>query len=170
MTSNNPAKDRHPRLVRMIETASRNIDEMFHLANMVASVWHYVRADGSEVVLLSPPGLDKDHTVALMRTMLAAEEAVAVLYFDEAWSFVTDDLEEAKRHLAAGLTAADHPRRVEIVHFMAEDETGNLTAMRKIVRHRHRPPELGPLEFSDADMSVGRMVGLLPRPPGSALQ
>jgi hypothetical protein len=170
MTSNHPAKELHPRLYAMIETASRNVEQMFAMARSVASVWHYVTADGNEVVMLSPPFLDKDLTIALMRTMLEVEEAVAVLYFDEAWTFVTSDLQEVADYLAHGLGAADHPRRVEIVHFTAEDDTGNLTAMRKIVRHRHRPPELGPLEFSDADMSVGRMVGLLPRPPGSALQ
>jgi hypothetical protein len=163
MTNNLPPEKLHPRLYRMITTASEHIDRMWKLAGSVASVWHYVRANGDEVVTLSPP-VPKDAGIALMRKVLAQEDAVAVLYFDEAWTFLTSDPQEAQRYVASGMGAAAHPRRVEIVHFQAEDETGQLLAMRKIIRHAGRPPELGPLEIKDESIqSVGRMVGMLPR-------
>jgi hypothetical protein len=162
MTSPPPDKA-HPRLYRMITTASGHIDQMFKLAGSVASMWHYVRANGDEVVMLSPP-LDHDEAIALMREHLAEEDAIAVLYFDEAWTFTTTDPVEAEQWAASGLDASHHPRRTEIVHFLAEDETGQLLASRAIVRHPGRPPELGPLEIEpNMHESTGRMVGLLPR-------
>ena len=158
-----PTAKNHPRLTRMIEKASRNIEQIFSFTGSVAAMWHYVRADGDEVVMLAPLDLDKDEAVLIVRKLLADENAVAVLFMDEAWSFVTSDPQEAAEWLASGRNASTHPRRREVVHFQAEDETGALIAMRDIVRTPGQPPTLGPLVVEESDMAVGRFVGMLPR-------
>jgi hypothetical protein len=152
----------HPRLVRLIALASDHIEKMFPQTGNVAAMWHWVRADGDHVVALAPP-VSKDDGIALMRQVLATEEAVAVLYVDEAWTFCTNDRQEAADFVAAGLTAEQHPRRVEVVVFNAEDDTGNLMGTRKIERPAGKPPRLGPLELEESTWSAGRMVGLLSR-------
>lgn len=163
-------QQQHPRLVKLIEVASSTVERIFNKAGRVAAMFHYVKDNGDHVVTLAPVHLSKDVGFAFMRAVFEAEGAVAVMFIDEAWTFVTDDVEEAAAHLASGRGATDHPRRVEIVHFSAEDETGSLTATRKIERPPGQPPQLGPLEIMDSVWSVGRTVGLLPRPQKATLQ
>jgi hypothetical protein len=152
----------HPRLVQMITMASQHIETMFPLAGRVAAMWHYVKSDGDHVVLLAPP-VEKDLAAALMRQVFEAEEAVAVLYVDEAWTFMTTDPQAAADHLASGKGAEQHPDRIEVVMFNAEDETGNLMGVRRIERPPGEPPRLGPLELETWTHSHGRMVGMIPR-------
>jgi hypothetical protein len=158
-----PTAKIHPRLTRMIERASRNIEQIFAVVGSVAAMWHYVKSDGDEVVMLAPLNLSKDDTVAIVRQVLADEDAVAVLFMDEAWSFVTSDPQEAAAWLASGRNASTHPRRREVVHFQAEDNTGALIAVREIVRTPGQPPTLGPLVVEECDQAAGRLVGMLPR-------
>jgi len=153
----------HPRLVQMITLASQHIDVMFPLAGgHVAAMWHFIKSNGDHVVTLAPP-VDKDTAAALMRAVFEAEEAVAVLYIDEAWTFMSSDMDEVAAHLASGKGAEQHPKRIEVVMFNAEDETGNLMGVRRIERPPGKPAQLGPLELEQWTESHGRMVGMIPR-------
>jgi hypothetical protein len=75
----------------------------------------------------------------------------------------------ARTAFADGLS--DHPDRIEIVAFQAESlDCRTVTGHRRIIREKHRVPRLGPLEIVDTTQSEGRMVAMLPRPKGRALQ
>jgi hypothetical protein len=164
-----PPDTHHPRLLHMIKTASRNIEQIFGVAGSVAAMWHWVTADGDEVVALAPP-VPKDAAIVIMRQVLADDEAVAVLFIDEAWTFTTSDKSEAQAWLASGRDASQHPNRREIVHFLAEDDSGQLIGLRNIYRTPGRPPRLGPLSIEASFAPAGRMASLLPRRRDATLQ
>ena len=159
----------HPRLVRMIETASRNVESIFNMVGFVAAMWHWHTADGDQFVTLSPPGLNKDEAVATVREALIAHEAVAVLFIDEAWTFLAKSEAEAVEWAIAE-RKPDDKRAHEIVHFVAEDDTGELIGVREIIRPPNGKPHLGQLVLEEMQSPVGRFVGMLPRPRRATLQ
>jgi hypothetical protein len=170
MTSSTAAQ-RHPRLLKLIETASGTVEKIFAMSGGVAAMFHYIKENGDHIVTLAPTNLDKDTGVALMRSVFELERAVAVMYIDEAWTFLSTDWNEVRAHIESGVGVAEHPRRIEIVHFSAEDDTGSLLGVRRIERPPGQKPQLGPLEIEESNgMSVGRFVGLLPRPQNARLQ
>jgi hypothetical protein len=94
---------------------------------------------------------------------------VRYVYFAEAWTLHSNKLvddEELDRMMRKGLR--NHPDRVEVVMFTAEDnEAGLISGHRKIIRDNGRP-HLGPLEMlPSGTISEGRMVGVLPKPKGT---
>jgi len=159
----------HPRLVRMIETASRNIETIFNNVGHVAAMWHWHAADGDQFVTLAPPGLSKDECVATIREVLILHEAVAVLFIDEAWTFTVKTEAEALEWVTAE-RKPDDPHAREIVHFVAEDDTGELIGVRDIIRPPNGKPQLGQLVLEEMAAPTGRFVGMLPRPRRATLQ
>jgi hypothetical protein len=98
-----------------------------------------------------------------VRRLFVVKNVVAYVFIDEAWM-----VDKAGRK-AEGLEAwvmqhgtKNHPDRREIVMFLAEDLTGQMSAHRFILRPEHGKPKLSPLKFIPASaQSHGRMVGLL---------
>jgi hypothetical protein len=163
------AQEQHPRLVKLIEAASSSVEQIFAKAGSVASMFHYVKNNGDHIVTLAPVHLEKDEGFELMRTIFAIENAVAVMFIGEAWTFVAD-INEARAHVESGRSAVDHPRRIEIVTFEAEDSTGTLSGRRTIERPAGKRPQLGPLEIETSKFATGRLVGMLPKPSKATLQ
>jgi len=154
----------------MIETASLNIEAIFNHVGRVAAMWHWHCADGEQFVTLVPPGVSKDEAVATIREVLIAHEAVAVLFIDEAWTYLAKSEAEAVEWASAERTKPDDPHAREIVHFVAEDDTGELIGVRDIIRPPNGKPQLGQLVIEEMQSPVGRFVGMLPRPRRATLQ
>lgn len=158
--------DAHPKLRSMIESASQFVENVFAQDGAIASIWHYVRGDGQEVVMAAPPTEDKDEAVMLMRSVFQLENAVRCLFICEAWTVEVGGEAEVKAMqawIARGGSAVDHPQRCEVILFAAEDDTGQLTAQRKIVRTGDKP-QLGELRIDEFALSEGRYIGMLPQP------
>jgi hypothetical protein len=119
---------------------------------------------------LTPPLESKDLAIALMKAMFECFHVVRYVHFTEAWTLdyrgekarkiTSEDLRKIKQE---GLS--QHPDRVEVVMFQAEDnEAGLITGHRPIIRPNGKKPYLGPIEYLSEGMeSEGRLVGLLPR-------
>ena len=164
--------DAHPRLRAMIEAASRNIEVIFGITGEVAPMWHFTKANGNEFAMLAPDTDDKDIATAIVRAVFEVEDVVRYVFMTEAWVVETHDpveIEEIKVWIAQGRSARDHPKRREIVMFVAEDATGQLTGQREIERKGKRP-RLGSLQIDEFTQSEGRIIGMLPRRREARLQ
>jgi hypothetical protein len=152
----------------LIETASAKIERIFDESGKVLAMWHIVTPEG-EKVLPPPPSTNKDHAIAIVRASFMAWGVTAYVFIDEAWMRIVNlppNSPEGEAEIAYSREhgVRDHPDRVEVVIFSAEDETGALTAWRKIIRKVNARPRLGPLEIKDNFTSQeGRFVGLLPQ-------
>jgi len=141
----------------------RKITPIFHVTGEILPMWHSITESGEHKITPSPP-FDKDTAALLMRAYFAVNHVARYVFVNEAWQLCAptglsdDELQEIARH---GLS--DHPSRIEVLMYQAEDETGVLTAHRVITRpgNGHRP-KLGPLEFIQPTHSEGRFVGMLP--------
>jgi hypothetical protein len=161
-------------LRQFIEAASFGAEKIFRKQGVITPMWHCVKADGSEFVMNAPDG-SKDVSAAIARAYFELNGVVRCMFIDEAW-IVEADGDLASDELLAIYRSqgsiADHPKRQEVVAFIAEDQSGGtLQARRPIIRPRHGKPRLGPLHFDDdITQSEGRLVGMLRAPPGTKVQ
>jgi hypothetical protein len=153
----------------LIESASAQAESIFNKTGVVPPVWLVTTPD-RRVLLPPPPHVrDKDIAMAMIRVALKKLDATACVYVDEAWLLMgraakgQAEIEVAK---VRG-TIRDHPERVEVVVFNAEDATGMLMGYREIIRRPGSRARLGPLELPLQDEPrttyEGRMVGMLPQ-------
>jgi hypothetical protein len=154
--------DPHHDLRAMIEAASRWTDEQFAAKGKILPVWHVIADSGRCLILPSPPG-DKDTSATIMRSLLHVLGATRYMFIAEAWAveLKADELDEVERLDRDG--ASTHPRRLEVVMFSGEDQSGELLGRRRIERPRNGKPYLGPLELEAMSVSEGRLVGMLPQ-------
>ena len=145
-------------LMRML---SRACDDFMAKFERVAPMYHIVCRSGFHLILDSMPD-DKDETVAKVRFLLKAADAVAYAFCDEAW--IAEYGPDEVKDMVPDVLPRDRPNREEIVLIQAESEReGERTGSRKIIRDKDGKPTLGPLDIQRYDQSVGRMVGLLPQ-------
>jgi hypothetical protein len=104
----------------------------------VGSVYN-TPADWSEQVKGAPDGLE-------VITGAEAEQLLADIQAHMSWD---------------GASAETHPRRMEVVTFIAEDRTQALAGMRDIIRSEGGKPHLSELEIDKDNQPVGRFTGLL---------
>jgi hypothetical protein len=158
----------------LIEASSQACEEWFKEKGSVPPTWLAIDDKGAKHII---PAVcpDKDINAALVRAAFDLLNIKRYVFMDEAWildrrqeDWSGKTVEEAKAEIASfrqrGI--ADHPERVEIVMFSAEDhEAGQIMAHRKIERPKGKRAYLGPLEIQDtrAMISEGRMVGMLPQ-------
>jgi len=158
-------------LEEFMRSVSAAIDPIFAQTGQILPMYHIVAPIG-ETVIPAPPVADKDVAVQLIRLLLEKVEASRVCFVDEAWTVTrkgtADDLEQM-RQMAPPSEQSD---RKEIVMFSVEDiAKGELLGYRDIIREPGQRPRLGELVIHErVTMSVGRMVGLLPRPAGARVQ
>lgn len=155
-----------------IENISHLIEHIFNMQEGLVGMYHMVDKDGRELMVMAPMGESKDAAIAAMRQFMRENNIVRYAYMDEAWTVRVAEAEgkSLKQWLMEGHSASDHPQRVEIVVITAEDaKEGELTAHRDILRSAGRKPRLGPLVMIPSVHSVGRMVGMLPRPKNQEL-
>jgi hypothetical protein len=156
---------------RLLEFASTAVEQLFRNRGKVFPMYHVVKADGAQEVIQAPPLDDKDAAVALMRAYFELFDIKRYVFVDEAWSLNTKGMSKAAAEAAIawchehGVTS--HPRWVEEVIFVIEDEFGLMIARRRIERPEHGKARLGPLTGlagpDGGGRYEGRMVGLLPR-------
>ena len=146
-----------------IKFVDRRIVAIFKSTGVLYPMWHAITETGDHRIV-TPPG-DKDTASALMRAYFDLNDVVRYVFVDEAWTFMAPaDISptELNRIMKAGLE--DHPGRVEVVMYQAEDaRAGSATAHRVIVRPSRGKPVLGPLSFFETTQSEGRFVGMLPQ-------
>lgn len=150
-------------LREFITETDKKACEVFAITGEIEPVWHAITEYG-EHKIMPGPSVDKDTAALLMRAYFAIYKVVRYVFINEAWTMwlPTDRLDEIPEIAEHGL--ADHPERIEVLMYQAEDETGLLTAHRNIIRPGHgKRPTLGPLEFVNAAQSEGRFVGMLPQ-------
>jgi hypothetical protein len=159
-------------LRKLVEFASEQAAAAFHRSGQVLPMWHAIKRSGDHIVFAPPPGADKATSVGMARAAFELFDVVRYVFMDEAWILNAIGREigaaEMERINREGLS--QHPDRVEVIMFSAEDEAeGMLTAHRLILRPERGKPKLKPLEIFDLTgvTSEGRMVGLLPRSKGN---
>jgi hypothetical protein len=159
----------------LIDNASMFAEQVIAARGEVAPIWHMITSDGEEMIELTPPVHDKDTAIGLIRALMAMANVVRYIHLCEAW--MLDDRKnrrysdaEIRKIAEEGLS--EHPDRMEVVIFQAEDhEAGMISGHRRIIRNKGDHPRLGPLELLPRGTeSEGRFVGLLPKPKGSTLQ
>jgi hypothetical protein len=154
---------------QLVRFAARQAEKLFRRLGEVHAMYHYVRADGTQSLLLPPPwesGRDKDTAVAFARTVFAQENVVAYVFITEIWELSRADMsrDEARKRIDEeyGGTLENAPDRTEHVMMMGEDETGMVYGKMQIHRPEGRKPYLDALKIDRPPDMEGRMVGLLP--------
>lgn len=154
------------RLHALITTADKIASVLFVSTGSFRATWHSVTDTGEHRIVPSPMA-DKEMSVRLMRAYFRVHRVVRYVFIDEAWSvMVPPDTSKAEISNLMRQGLSEHPDRVEMLMYQAEDQRGELTGHRVITRPSGTWPRLGPLEVWRPQSSEGRMVGLLP-PLGS---
>jgi hypothetical protein len=157
-------------LEQLIDKASNFAEVMMREKGEVAPIWHMITEGGEELIELTPALENKDLAIGLMKAMFEFFHVVRYVHFTEAWTL--DYRGEKARKISAdewqkiaNEGVRNHPDRIEVVMFQAEDnEAGLITGHREIIRDKGKP-HLGPMIFFPTTnaSSEGRLVGLLPR-------
>lgn len=122
------------------------------------------------------PAEDKDFVVFVVKNFLKTLGCTQLVTLSEAWRVrhpLGDgpvDEKEFEKAFPAGLE--DHPERVDIIHYMAEDYDGNrLCGDQSIIRPAGAKPYLdNDLEIVDAKGMKGRMTGFFDKNVGNGLR
>ena len=153
----------------LINKVSGFAEKQFKMRGIIRPMYHAFGAS-DQFFLPAPPG-NKDQAIAFIRMFFAAHAIVRYVFVDEAWMLDgSSRLSRAEAEATFARGIANHPQRVEVVIFIAEDDTGALMARRKICRPSNKKPFLEPLETIPMDSMEGRMIGLLPRDPTARTQ
>jgi len=149
------------KLRELIKRANATAEFLFYKHGRLEPIWHPVTKNGDEFIT-PQPHKDKDFAALLIRIMFNAEGVVRYVYIDEAWQLSSED--GVPQEDLETLDYATHPKRREVIQFVAEDATeGVLLGLRRIER-RDGKATLGPLHFEKFGEVGGRFVGLLPQP------
>lgn len=151
-------------LKALIHAVAEASADTFREDGEVRPLYHVVTKEGN-LMVIPPPPLRKEVSIALMRTLMEASSVVAYVFVDEAWALAASMDEELPDSLE------NHPRRREVIYVTGEDENGQLFAEMEILRPKKGKPTLGPLKMIEHSGSIeGRMVGLLGRRDGQMVQ
>jgi hypothetical protein len=134
---------------------------MFDEHGEIAPVWIALTAEGDTHVMPTISGFDKDVMTFLVRLFFDLHDVVAYVYVAEAWQLQAGEAEARGVIERGGIS--DHPDRIEVLVYSAEDGSGAMTGRRLITRTSGGKPQLGPLEIEQPSWSTGRMVGMLPQ-------
>ena len=162
-------------LRQLIEFGSRTAEQIFRRQGYFVPMWHAILPDGHHKVIPQTVD-DKDMQLALVRSAFEIFNAQAYVFISEAWTLYAETRNEAEREIKIKQYQREgirgNPDRVEVLWLQAEDQTGLLSARRKIIRPGKGNPTLGPLEFEEMQSWTiqGRIIGLLPRPPRTQVQ
>lgn len=152
-------------LHQLIAVASSYAEMCMDLEGEVKPVYHVQTRDGKDILIPVPPTRDKDRMMTSLRFMLGMLDATRYVGTVEAWHVKAEDergVAACEAWLEQHNSLADYPGRVEVVHFIAEDEDGRvLTGERRIIREPGQKPRLDMLTVEAPVLSHGRMVGLL---------
>jgi hypothetical protein len=149
----------------LVEFANERVTKIWKVCHEVLPMWHAVTADGEEF-LVKQPCPDKDLAAAMIRALFELRNVVSYVYFAEAWILETKTADTTDAQLSDIIShgISNHPDRVDVVMFAAEDERGMVLARRSIVRPTDGVPTLSAIKYDDdLSRSEGRMVGMLPR-------
>lgn len=155
-------------LEQFMREASDRVESIFAIRGELVAMVDAVDRNGERHIIALPiPEGGKDRAIALLRAELELRDIVRFVLMTEAWAVhAKPDAVEHATKLANESRLEEHPDRVEIVAFTAEDEKeGVLVGRRLIIRGAVRP-HLGPLEIdnpTEITEHAGRMIGLLPR-------
>jgi hypothetical protein len=153
-------------LKQFAERAADGAARIFAALGEMPAMYHAIDGRGRDLLIGEPPCDNRDQAVALVRELLATVEASRVCFMNEAWT-VHAMTKQAADNIVGKV--ADHPDRVEVLMVAAEDaREPALFGHRRIIRNGDSA-ELGPLEWFDMNNAEGRMIGLLPPPPGQRL-
>ncbi|HEX3412854.1 MAG TPA: hypothetical protein VHT00_14135 [Stellaceae bacterium] len=153
-------------LKQFAERAAEGAARIFDALGEMPAMYHAVDRHGRDLLIGEPPAEDRDVAVDLVRELLAHIGATRVAFLNEAWTVRGMTKPEADAIVGK---VADHPDRMEVLVITAEDvREPALFGHRRIIRH-DKSTELGPLQWFDMNNAQGRMIGLLPPPPGQRL-
>jgi hypothetical protein len=164
-------------LVELIAIISKQAETIFRQCGAVGPAYYCWQGDDKLMLARPPPVADKSLGIAMVKMMMMTAGITRYVFVDEAWMLCEtaakppkDMLAEANKRWPKGLKHA--AGRLEVVVFVAEDQSGLAMARRIIQRPPGKKARLGPLEImSESGGSFeGRMVGLLPRPQGKPMQ
>ena len=150
----------HQALHNLITQAADASGKVFKIKGRLLPMFDAFTATGERLIFPVPSG-DKDSSLAIVRALFKLRNVTRCVYIDEAW--MLDAATEADQAFAQSESLATHPRRIEVVMYAAEDETGHLHGYRRIIRPRHGKARLGELQINDFGGTYeGRFIGMLP--------
>jgi hypothetical protein len=150
-------------LREFVDVVDRKVTAIFHATGVVYPMWHAVTQGGEHRIVVTPAE-DKDTAAILMRAYFMLHNVARYVFVSEAWQafLPNDDVSKIREIAKHGLS--DHPGRIEVLMFQAEDLIEpSFTAHRLITRLPDGKIALGPLEFVESMQSEGRFVGMLPQ-------
>jgi hypothetical protein len=150
----------HKALHDLIKQAAGATGKLFQMKGRIVPIFDVLTWAGERVIFPAPPG-DKDTSLAIVRAYFELRNVVSCVFINEAW--MVDAATDADIAIAERDGLAAHPKRIEVVMYVAEDETGHLQGHRPIIRPRHGKARLGELKINaDGGTYEGRFIGLLP--------
>jgi len=147
-------------LEEFVREVDERIVQIFNEAGVVHAMWHIIPREGKEIFFPSPTVRNKSVLDKVMRACFERIDVVRFAYISEAWTLTGADDDELNDAMLTGLR--DHPDRVEILCYTAEDEMGRVLGIRPIIREEGEKPRLGPLTVERTKYDEGRFVGMLP--------
>jgi hypothetical protein len=156
-------------LREFIEKISAGADALFQATGRITPTYFIVEA--GDIVGIAAPPVSKSLGVELMRHLFKKLDTKRYCYVDEAWLLVSPKtvdiktIDDAKAWRESQPQPSDHPDRIEVVMFFAEDEAeGFYGARRMIETDADGKRTLGPLSGAESNpsMVMGQMTGLLP--------
>jgi hypothetical protein len=130
-------------LLILFEAANRYSTMKFIRDGVLEPMW-FAETKDDDKFAFSAIWDDKDTQMELVREVFKLRDVVRYIFIDEAWA-VYADLKEAPEveRLAAAGQLSTHAKRREIVVFTGEDEFGEMSAERPIIRPKDAPAYLG---------------------------
>jgi hypothetical protein len=139
----------------LVELASQLAGKLFDIKGELRPVY-MVETEDALNLMPPPPHLSKEDAIRLIKKIMKEIGATGYVFVDEAW-IVEGDRSDLK------IPPSEHPRRKEVVIFIAETDSETLLAQREIIRPPGGgKPTLGPLTIkTDYSAVRGRMMGML---------
>lgn len=141
------------------DAAMKLVSQVFEKEGRLGPVWLITTPNGVNIVQGEFTGSDsKDVIVAAIRDKFGST-ASRIIFACECW------MKTVKCGQDDGLPPSQSPDRVELIHIIAEDKTGEqLVLTRKIQRNEAGEPSLLPTDAHTYNFIAGRMASFF-KPP-----
>jgi len=147
----------------LINFAQPMMAKRFKDVGQIGPMYHAITESGVHFVFPAPFVRDKDTSVDMVRAFFRQERVVAYIFMDEAWALLGEGITQEDIAFCNREGVHAHPKRAEIITFIAEDDQCTITGYQRIIRPPKGKAKLGELTILPEDAEgYGRMVKLLP--------
>ena len=139
--------------------------EVFDKDGMLHPCWIIETANGDVLPLVVPQGAmgNKEQVAAGVAQTMMQCNAIRYVCILEAWCVIGQSEREMKEVMANmdEVPIREHPKRIEVVHIMAEDKHHVMSGHYRIMRPKNGKPYLSKFKIEENDHAEGRFCNLL---------